>query len=285
MAANNNLLRDRDIGSTGTSIGTHLALEVLFSYNYELYDKERIFKPVDPTKFRFHIWNIFTIMRNILTSYPNIKDKKKIISHQGFASLLMNEIVNINRAYEHSGTKLKPLLFYPDYSKVYLAYNKNKEVQDTKPKEMQILIDNALKAISKRTPIVAINKEHTYTFPKDLKGPNLFTTHLACDLFNKGEYFLLESHTGALKSPSEYNTKYHSIGKLSLDHIPWMEELLFILGDHNFISPLPLVMRRRLYELSLKANWTVKSSLSKIRGTIMQDTELYYQMNQLKKCY
>lgn len=280
----NNLLRGRDLGSTGTSIGTHLMLESLFSYNYELYDKERIFKTIDPSKYDYHIYNIFTIVRNILTSYPEIKNKQEILLNKDFGSVLAMEMENLTSVYMHSGTKLKPLLFYPDYKKVYKEYNKGKIINDTVPKQLQSMMDIYLTSLRKSTNIGTINKPGTYKLPK-IEGNCLFTTHIACDLFNPNKYSLLESHTGILKSVSEYNSKYHSIGKNSLSHLPWCEELLYMLGDHIFITPLNLILRRKLYEISIKNNWTVKTSVSKVRANIMRDTELYTHMAGFTKMY
>ena len=284
MAISNDFLRGRDLGSTGTSIGTHLMLEALFSYNYELYDKDRVFAVIDPSKYDYHIYNIFTIIRNILTSYPEVKNKKEILYHKGFTSVFMTEMQHITNVYIHSGTKLTPILFYPDYKKVYKGYNKDKVINDTVPKQLQSMIDIYLSNLTKNTKIGAINKSGTYKLPK-IEGNCLFTTHIACDLFNPNKYSLLESHTGVLKSSSEYNSKYHSIGKLDLSHLPWHEELLYMLGDHNFITPLSLPMRRRVYEISIKNNWTVKTTRSKVRADIMRDTELYTHMATFTRLY
>lgn len=284
MAKIDDLLKGRDIGSTGTSIGTHLMLESLFSYNYELYDKERIFKPIDPSKYDYHVYNIFTIIRNILGSYPDVKDKREVLLSKKFASILALEIEHMTNCYIHSGTKLKPLLFYPDYKKIYKEYNKNKEVTDTVPKTMHLLVEGYLNALSKTTTIASVNKKGTYKLPK-IEGTGLITTHIPCDLFNNNNIFLLESHTGVLKSSTEYNSKYHSIGKQPLSHLPWHEELLYMLGDHLFITPLHLTIRRKLYEVSIKNHWNVKTSRSKVRGDIMRDSELYAYMAVFGRMY
>ena len=284
MAKLNDLLKGRDIGSTGTSIGTHLMLESLFSYNYELYDKERIFKPIDPSKYDYHVYNIFTIIRNILGSYSTVKDKREVLLDKSFASILALEIEHMTNCYMHSGTKLKPYLFYPDYKKIYKEYNKNKEVQDTVPKTMQFLMDSYLNDLSKKTIIASVNKKGTYKLPK-IEGTGLLTTHIPCDLFNHNDYYLLESHTGVLKSVSEYNSKYHSLGKQSMSHLPWHEELLYMFGDHLFITPLHITVRRRLYDLSIKNHWNVKTTRSKIRADIMRDTSLYTYMAVFGRMY
>lgn len=285
MAKINDLLKGRDIGSTGTSIGTHLMLESLFSYNYELYDKERIFKPIDPSKYDYHVYNIFTIMRNILGSYSTVKDKRTILLSKTFASVLALEIEHMTNCYIHSGTKLKPLLFYPDYKKIYKEYNKNKEIQDTVPRSMQFMMDTYLGSLSKVTTIASVNKKGTYRLPK-IEGTGLITTHIPCDLFNNNNnLYLLESHTGALKSSSEYNSKYHSLGKQSMAHLPWHEELLYMFGDHLFVTPLPIIIRRKLYDLSIRSHWNVKTTRSKVRGDIMRDTELYSYMAVFGRMY
>jgi hypothetical protein len=201
-----------------------------------------------------------------------------------FASILALEIQHITNCYLNSGTKLKPLLFYPEYKKIYKEYNKNKEAQDTAPKNMHILVENYLNNLSKTTKIATINKKGTYKLPI-LEGIGLITTHVPCDLFTGNNIYLLESHTGILKSSSEYNSKYHSIGKNNLNHLPWHEELLYMLGDHLFIAPLHLTIRRKLYDLSIKNYWNVKTTRSKVRADIMRDSELYAYMAVFNRMY
>ena len=64
----NNILDSRIVGSTNISIGTHLALETLFSEDIGIYDNQRDFTKDNPDEYKYHIYNLYTIIRNILNS-------------------------------------------------------------------------------------------------------------------------------------------------------------------------------------------------------------------------
>lgn len=274
-------IKNRTLGSSGLSIGTHLTIESLFYNKFELYDKDRDFNKINIKDYDYHVFNLFTIVRNILNSYLE-KDKRKLITNKKFNNVLIEEITLLNNAFY--GSNCNPLLFYPKYDRVYKNYGLNKPKLENEPFILHLLIENYLSKVEKDIGIVSCNRAGSYKLP-NLKGKGLITTHIPADLFNKGNFSLLESHTGKLKTKSSYNSKYHNIGKADLKHLPWMEELLYILGDKVFIASMPIGIRKELYDISIKYNWTIKSEKNKILGNLLRYPEIYSMFKDFKPCY
>ena len=263
------LLKRRTTGATGISIGSHLALESFFFNKLEIYDKERKFDKLKGEDYDVHVWNIFTIIRNILNACEE-KDKSLIFQDPTLPQLIIDELGAIGKLY--ADTKCKPYLFYPDYTKLMKAWNKDKEPIVTNPMKENMNISNLLAELKKNKliqedNIPLANNKRDHKLPElGLKGKKvIITTHIAVDLFNSCVTALLESHTGKLKKENEYNTKYHSIGKNDLTMLPWIQELYYILGDHNLIVGVKnILIRKKILELAKRFNWTPSTSKVKV---------------------
>lgn len=262
---------DRTVGSSGISIGTHLALESLFGDQMLLYDEEREFEKININNYDTHVYNIFTLLRNLVNSFNNIADKSQIYQANGLYKLLSKEILLIAQHYNNK--KCKPVLFYPDYDNVYKKYNANKNPVEHNMYKEHTLQREILKNISKKHNINSINNGNGPKLPY-IKGKVLITTHIPYDLLSTNNIDLLESHTGRLRKRSSFNSKYHSVGQLDLSHLPYLEELLYILGDGIFIGITPLSIRRALIELSIKSKWTVRTTSVKVNHDLKRHPEL-----------
>lgn len=281
METNNKITEDRVIGSSGLSIGTHLALESLFSSQFELYDDKREFNKINVKKYDKHIFNIYTIVRNILNSYTD-KDKVKIIQKSKFSYVFKQELDILSGIYMN--VKCDPVLFYPNYDKLYVAYNINKTEIDTSTYKLHLVIKSFLNDIDKKIGIECINDKKSYKLKK-LEGQNLITTHIGIDLFNSGNLSLLESHTGKLLTRSEFNKRYRSFGEVKLDYLPWDELIYFLMGDHVFVKGVGIKYKKQFINISRTNNWTIKTEPSLIRTVLRRDELLRDYVQKFKYQY
>lgn len=254
------------IGSTGTSVGTHLALESIFFKNIDnKFDPDREIPNYNIDNYKTHVWNIYTIVRNVLGAIPH-KEKIDILRDPFFPKLLASEVNNIATMYMFD-TDCRPVLFFPDYSRIYRGMNMNKKDGYTKVFEEHMLVKEALTALKNSGKLKSINNGKGFKLPV-FEGRTLITTNLSVDLLNKGNIDLLESHTGVLKKKYEFNTKYHTIGENKLENIPFMETLLYILGDKTIIKPMNIIIRRELVKVASEGQWTNRTSREKVFADI-----------------
>lgn len=278
------LLSERTTGSSGISIGTHLALETVFSDRLDLYEKEREFKKVDINGYKYHIFNLYTVVRNLINSCVH-KHKDEVLLDKDFISALSMEIKLINSLYD--GTKCEPLLFYPDYSTIYKRYNVNKITADTSMFKEHMLIRGVLHKYDKIIKSLNNGKGYKITKINNLKPSDkiLITTNIACDLFNNFNLELLESHTGKVKNKYEFNSKYHKIGNQDLSSLPFMEDLLYILGDRCIVTPFGIKIRRLLLDIASSNNWTVRTTRDTVRNGLNKEKELRTLISNFIHCY
>lgn len=261
---------DRTVTSFGLSIGTGLALESIFDPTTDRYDNDRdIPNRVNIETYKIHIFNIFTLARNLLNSV-NDKDKDSLLNNKHFLETLKDEIYVINSLYEDK--KCKPVIFIPNYAKVYKHMNAGKDTGITKAYVENEKILSKLKYLTLDDDIRVI--KGSYKLPS-ISGKVLITTSIPVDLLNKSiSLDLLESHTGKLKTKKDFYTKFHKLGKTSLENIPFLQEMVYLLGDGSVVLPFSLKLRRMLHALSLEKNWTNRTTSMKVRYDISKVDEL-----------
>jgi hypothetical protein len=276
-----NVLSNRTMSSFPLSIGTGLALESVFENTIDRYDSDRVIpNRIDINEYRYHVFNIFTIARNILNSVPN-KDKDNIIASKEFLTVLLEEISVLETLY--SDTKCQPVIFIPNYKTVYSSLNKGKDTGITKSYVETEKMVNTIKKIEKELTIATV--KDSYKLPS-LNGNVLITTSYTNDLLiNLKNYTLLESHTGKLKSKYEFNTKYHKLGKKDILMIPFYEELLYILGDNYLVRPMKLTLRLELRELAIANDWTPRTTREKVLYDLKKSEKLSEALKGYKKIY
>ena len=276
-----NKFDERTVTSFGLSIGTGLALESIFDPTTERYDTDReIPNRVNIDNYKVHIFNIFTIARNILNAV-NDKDKDSLINSKHFLDILEDELYIIDSLYEDK--KCKPIIFIPDYSKIYKNMNVGKDTGITKAYIENEKILSKLKHLTLENDIRVI--KGSYKLPT-LTGKVLLTTSVPIDLLNKNiSLDLLESHTGKLKTKKDFYTKFHKLGKTSLESIPFLQETVYLLGDGSVVLPHSLKIRRLLYNLSIERNWTNRTTTMKVRDDISKVPELFMLIKNFKLVY
>ena len=277
----NELFKEKETSSFPVAIGTGLALESMFDPVIDPYDPDReIPNKIELKDYKYHIWNIYTIIRNLLHSVDE-KDKISLITDKNFTKELNQEIDTLVNLYNN--TDLTVVIFIPDYDKVMDSFNKHKVSEFTKPMVELLAVRDYLKNY---TPDGLINTiTGGFNIPR-MEGNILLTTHLTVDLLNQhNKITLLESNTGKVKSKYEWYTKYHPIGKRDLDTIPMVEEVLYILGDHNMVIPAPLTTRLELYQVAIDRRWTSKTTREKIVADLRSVGSVYPYVEKHKRIY
>jgi len=238
------LLGERTLTSFGVSIGTGLMLESLFKPTEVRYDTTRdIPKNIKIDSYKYHYYNIYTIARNIKNSIQDRANVGILYTNNNLLDTVIEEVNTINALYENS--KCMPILFIPTYDDLIKKINKGKDGNLVNTDYLlREYIKNSINGNTVNTPMkIATGKKHL------LGGDNssmLITTHIPVDLLNfkkSKNLKLMESHTGKLKIPREWYSKYHKIGKLPLEVFPFMEELVYILGDGVISLPMKLNIR------------------------------------------
>lgn len=276
---------ERVVGDTNLSIGTHLAMESIFFNKIKLYDENReIPNKIDISKYSLHMFNILTLLRNVLNSFV-YNDKIEILSkNTEIKSILLDEIFTLDHIYKMFD--FKAIIYFPNYKVPIKSMNVNREYPNNNQWTMYTLLSKYIENLLKDEEIKHYIKVTDHILPKvnDVK-PFILTTSYSLDYLNKGKYDLLESHTGVLKSRDKFGSKYHSIGKLDLDSLPMIEELYFILGDSSLVRPLDLKTRRLVHQLSIEKKWTYRTTGDKVKYDIKSNKELSGILDGFKKVY
>ena len=130
---------ERVIGDTNLSIGTHLAMESIFFNKIKLYDETRVIpNKIDVTKYSLHMFNILTLLRNILNSYV-YNDKIEILSKDPeVKSILLDEIYTLDHIYKMFD--FKAIVYFPDYKVPIKSLNVNREYPNNNQWTMYTLL-------------------------------------------------------------------------------------------------------------------------------------------------
>lgn len=271
----------RTMSSFPLSIGTGLMLESVFKPTSVRYDEKReIPNKVNIDNYKYHIYNIGTLVRNILSA-SNQKTTAETLANANFKNALIGEITTLVELY--ATTKCTPVIFIPNYTNVYKALNNEKIAEATVEILNNELIFKAVEKIDV-SHIIAVHRD-SYRLPR-LEGACLITTSYPVDLLNPSmNLTLLESHTGKLKEKWEWYSKYHKIGSKDMSVFPFMEVLLYFLGDTTMISPCNLSIRNELHKVALASNWTSRTTRDKVIADIYKNTTLKDIYGKYKKIF
>lgn len=99
-------------------------------------------------------------------------------------------------------------------------------------------------------------KRYTTDF-EETTSSAVIITHYPVDLLQRYKFSrltLLESHTGAIKTPLMWNSKLQSTS--NVDNLPFDKMTIQMFGDGVMFSPMPIKIRERVLEVAKKDNWT-----------------------------
>jgi predicted heme/steroid binding protein len=266
-----NPLLQREISAFPLSIGTSLAFESLFTGRSPSHDPDRVV----PNQIILSFINVNTLFRNMQGSID--KEAKLDCTENEYAEILEMELDTIQSLFKvEGGDIIKPIFYTIEYNRAR-SKAKSKIVdmrEDTTAlqKHDSVILEKTLKLTEKTLPIQKF--KDLVTAPNTTRA--LMITHVAYDLLaheKMSKLDLLESHTGKLKSRYDWNTKYSQFGERAMNHLPFLEKLLFVFGDKVLFKPTYLKIRQQVYDISIKRQWTAMTTKAKVDMDLASDID------------
>lgn len=276
------------ITSFDISIATGLALESIFEPTSIRYDKERkIPNIVDMKRYKGLIINGYTLIRNIIEAYDDGFKPELIIKNKKLIELIAKDVeeeIEIIKSLFLSNLKQDNLyIFLPNYTKVitYMNNGKDANIGYINYNINLIKLSNFIFQLvfSRIKCNIISNSDHK--LPISFHKGYIIMTHFTIDLCNSDELFLLESHTGIIKSNINFYTKFAQAGQCDLSRIPVNLLTLFFLGDKSLVRGLSFKNKKMLSDLSLENKWTYRTSETSILYQIKR-TDLAEELKHYK---
>lgn len=256
----------RELGNIPVSIGTALAMESCLGILPEHETDKPISNEIDI------LWiNVRTMYRNLIGAID--KDIRNTLTGTELAETLINEMQIIETAFSHQTKGRVNITFYLcSYGSVGRRYPHAMHKSPNTPLQKDAF---ALEQVTMHE-LVLLQPSHDFReFDIDFDGEQkraLILTHYPIDLLNRYKFkslTLLESHTGAVKSPARWYTKFHD-GK-TLYNIPFDRMTLQIFGDGVLFSPVNIKIKRFMVDIATKHNWSSVTTKDYIVKTIKDE--------------
>ena len=252
------------------SIATSLAFESLFQGPNPPFDPSRpIPQRINLGEYEFFYCNLSTLFRNIMGSLTK-EDAAGVLPRE-MADVLYQEIELIASLLKVEGhNTTKPIFYISDYSSLESKYASHSDVSfrrdntDGQKHYAEQERDTFRLMVKENQNSGLITLEKAIIVPKG-KPKALLLSHVAYDLVsakNFRELHLLESHSGVLKKPNQWYTKYY--GGKDLVMIPFLEGLLPVFGDSTIFRPMGIRIRKEIVELAEAKNWTAVTTRTKV---------------------
>lgn len=277
---------ERTMSGFPLSIGTSIALEALFDPRQTPYDVDKKIEKVDVTQYQ-SIWiNVATLMRNLMSSVA--ADKASQITQHGVVDTILTEMEVIQSIFDLEGSSLcKPIFYLNDYKSLYTPKFKNvymrkdnTDAQKAYAKHFDFLAAFLLKSTDQ-----VVHTDGLIKPTKESGSNSMLLSHSAFDLCSAKNFstlHLLESHSGVLKKPSQWNTKLFQMGKSDMTILPFSSKMLFIFGDRYLIMPQLIGVRRVVYDIALNRNWSGATTKEKVDYYLETDVREPMVLAQLK---
>ncbi|UQT02870.1 hypothetical protein TOTORO_00070 [Serratia phage vB_SmaS-Totoro] len=257
------VLAQRAVGELPISIGTSLAIEALANKagttgvgGKEYSDRYGA------------LWiNIRTLYRNIYESVENTK--RSLLTPEAIASTLIEEVQYIQR---FASGKIEHLqLYHREYADLLRRFPKAFIRVPNTPfqKQYDAFMNKTIDLVLARDDSQSIEWDKG----SELRGEPtkaLIITNYPVDLLSRTKFTqlrLLESHTGTIKSKSQWNSKLTE-GK-NLKMMPFNEFTIQVFGDGptQFLR-MPIAIRRAVIDTAIKYKWSPMTTMEKIRQNI-----------------
>ena len=277
--------KERTLTSFNVSIGTGLMMESLFKPIAPRYDKDRVIpNEVKVDEYDFHIYNMLTLCRNFITSFPETIPHVTILEDKKFMEVFIDEINQIFSLY--SGSKCKPVLYLPQFDKMVEHYNKGKVRELTQSVLRSLDMYNKLKNVDYNNYLIdnfIYNKIKLPNIPSEKKV--LITTSYPCDYFNNDNLVPILSHTGEIIQRKDFYKFYKKIGNREMDVFPFREILIYLIGDNTTSCIISPRIRAIIHGIALTKKWSIRTTEEGIKDALRKEPEIAPYLKTYKRLY
>lgn len=258
------VLANRAQGQYPLSIATSLAIESLLGVLPDAPTDKPEVEEID-----ILMINVRTLFRNLMGAVDT--ELRSRLSEYAMAEAIAREFTTIESILsEKRNGRIIVQLYHCTYLDVLMKFKRGVPKLPETPgqKQYQNAETMTIDELSSNFPSAPMVKYNTSFDEVNLRGAIL--THYPIDLLNRYKFTslkLLESHTGAIKSPLLWNTKLKN-GK-ELEMIPFDRMSLQIFGDGVTFSPAPIKIRRVLIELAKTNKWTPATTMDKVINDVV----------------
>lgn len=263
------LLYNRAIGETlPVSIGTALIVDG---------------PKADPSRWNHVVLiNLLTLSRNIIQSVPAASQFD--LRSDDVTEVVLTEMDILRQSLNAYAPGVQVEFYLPDYKLIYIDFpmakprlfnTKNKQfvqqmMLDVRVKLKELIEEENKKRDERKQEPLPIRIMRGWKLDKDKRKTTILTS-FPTDLLSQYQFpalTLLESHTGAVKSRREWNTKLNWHKKEDIVNMPFMKFTLQVFGDDVFFIQQNLKVKQWVVDMSKRDRWTPITTESTIRGSI-----------------
>lgn len=263
------LLYNRVIGeSLPVSIGTSLIVDG---------------PKADPSRWnQVVLINLLTLSRNIIQAVPAASQFD--LRSDDVTEVVLTEMDILRQSLNAYSPGVQVEFYLPDYKLIYIDFpmakprlfnTKNKQfvqqmMLDVRAKLKELIEEENKKRDERKQEPLPIRIMRGWKLDKDKRKTTVLTS-FPTDLLSQYQFpalTLLESHTGAVKSRREWNTKLNWHKKEDIVNMPFMKFTLQVFGDDVFFIQQNLKVKQWVVDMSKRDRWTPITTESTIRGSI-----------------
>lgn len=252
---------DRVFGNYPMSIATSLAFEGLFHTG----EFQGVTTPLETNNHQCVMVNIRTLFRNAFYAFENNRERLEGVT---MLTCIGEDALAIVRTVKEMAPHLDVQFYFCQMIGVNRLFPEAKFKNANTP--AQIFYNTLEKDTYTRLSEVI----QYVPFEIEIKNDRetLIVTHMPMDLLwrkNFPKLSLLESHTGRVKSHTEWYSKLN--GKP--EQLPFCKAFLVLFGDGVVFSPLDLKSRGVLLEIAQKYKWHQGTTLDRIYNCLRLENE------------
>lgn len=266
------ILAEREKGAIPISIGTALAIEGALG----TYPDRPIINPAPLLRYQ-QVWiNVHTLFRNLTGAVT--AQQRDGLSPADIVPALMEDILGAAAAIESASQgKISAVFYATEYRSLPRKFPHAHLKSPSTPTQIAYaeLQGQSIRRLLKEPPV------EIKRFDVDLDGKHpksLIITHYPVDLLSRYRFEtldLLESHSGNIKKPSQWNTKLGI--KDGVEQLPFNAFTLQVFGDNGVMfKPLVRELRKRIMGIAAANHWSSVTTMDKIKANIQathaQDT-------------
>lgn len=275
-------LANRTISAFPLSVGTSLAFESILEAKNPSIDPDRqIPQKIDISDYSEFWINLSTLIRNIMGSLT--KEGALGVPPRELAQTLLEEVEIITSLLQVEGLNTTKAVFYAcDYTPVFDRYSKtqaNLRIDTTDTQKLYTATHReALKAFISHTKGDSSIQIFKPNIEPTGKPKALILTHSAYDLTSHKKFsdlHLIESHTGKLKTFSQWYSKYQNGKELVM--VPFLKGLLPVFGDSEIFRPIGLNLRKDLLEIAKEKGWSPVTTKDKVLYDLKYLSNRYFE--------